>query len=104
MSVLFLPKIYKLCTEQVVEMEMRIQDTSSITTLHFDPEQEDLFLLDTYQVMFYYLGNHALFSHFFKETLPVQYVFRYFPYLAEWEMATILFFPQVSYFSVVKLN
>ncbi|KAF1804816.1 hypothetical protein FB192DRAFT_1052504 [Mucor lusitanicus] len=43
---------------------------------------------------------HSTMMDTYQETLPVQYVFRYFPLLARWQMRCITFLPQVSFLSI----
>ncbi|KAK4519569.1 Ribonucleoside-diphosphate reductase large subunit [Mucor velutinosus] len=40
----------------------------------------------------------------YQEKLPVQYVFRYFPFLARWQMRCITLLPQVSFLSIQPGN
>lgn len=59
-------------------------------------------MMDTYQVRISLFCQTKFSSDtcIQKETLPVQYVFRYFPLLARWQMRCITFLPQVSFLSI----
>ncbi|KAI8646977.1 hypothetical protein BD408DRAFT_439732 [Parasitella parasitica] len=110
LCVLFFPKIFKILfpkkknnaisvsaanNSERQDDEKTLYDKQLLTMNHILAASDDI-LNDKNEIVVTDSLNHL---EVYKDKLPVQFVFRYFPFLGRWQMQYITFLPQVSFLS-----
>ncbi|KAI9313824.1 hypothetical protein BX666DRAFT_549104 [Dichotomocladium elegans] len=93
-------------TQQLQQTDTNAGELISINRMIASPFSSGDYLFDQKRPIHLYhrLCSDGIDAEAYEARMPVQEIFRYFPYLSAWDMKHIILFPRVGYFSYVSVS